>query len=290
MMKKILLCFVMFLLVGNGAFAWRYDNSDWRFRIDKLSDSVTVDESQWYKTFTCGSEKVLMLTLYQSSEVKWEELMPGQRAYSSMTGEDYTKRFTYHFLKKMDYIYLEGLDSTFNLQYEGRKPFSCRLTRIHESPQGQKIKTVAYYTPNVIYFFVQSYKDEPSLLDSMTGNFSSSLINSSDGLFAIWEDVITGEKNKGFRSFVGHTLGFVCRALWPIMVIVFCVFCLIVPFFTARNYWLGSFFIVFSLFAISFFCCHDIFMNWIMGYGPVWKVLLGVVITVVRFFVSLFGG
>lgn len=283
-MKRALLFFILILVSCAEVYAWRYENKNWKFRIDELDDKTIVDESKWYKVFTRDKERVDILLFYTKSEVEWEDLNAGERAMSNQGMVEYTNRYTYHFLRKLDSIYLT-IDSTYKLVYEKRKPFSCKLTRIYESPTGHKVKTVGYYSKNVLYYFVGGYTDKPALFDHLIHNFKSSLTNSAEGLFSIWQDKISGEKGKGFRAVSGKFIGFMLKALWPALIIVICV-TLIVSFFSARSYFLGTIFAIISLFAISFLCCHELFMNWIMGYGPLWKVLLSVVIAVAQIFSS----
>lgn len=282
-MKRALLFFVLILVSCAEVYAWRYENKNWKFRIDELDDKTIVDESKWYKVFTRDKERVDILLFYTKSEVEWEDLDAGERAMN-VQGVEYTNRYTYHFLRKLDSIYLT-IDSTYKLVYEKRKPFSCKLTRIYESPTGHKVKTVGYYTKNVLYYFVGGYTDEPTLFDHMVRNFKSSLTNSAEGLFSIWQDKISGEKEKSFRAVFGGFIGLLLRSLWPIIIIGICII-LTSKFFSAQSYFLGILFAIISLFAISFLCCHEIFMNWIMGYGPLWKVLLSVVIAIVQIFSS----
>lgn len=282
-MKRALLFFVLILVSCTEVYAWRYENKNWKFRIDELDNKTIVDESKWYKVFTRDKERVDILLFYTKSEVEWEDLNSGERAMN-VQGVEFTNRYTYHFLRKLDSIYLT-IDSTYKLVYEKRKPFSCKLTRIYESPTGHKVKTVGYYSKNVLYYFIGGYTDEPALFDHLIHNFKSSLTNSAEGLFSIWQDKISGEKEKSFRAFLGEFLGLMLRSLWPIIIIGIC-FILTSKFFSAQSYFLGILFAIISLFAISFLCCHEIFMNWIMGYGPLWKVLLSVVIAIVQIFSS----
>lgn len=273
MKKTLLLCVLLFATGIGQAFAWRYENKDWRFRINELDDKTDVDDSQWYKVFTRDNERVDILLFHTGSQSEMD-MNIGDYVISKAEGN--ITRFKYHFLCKLDSLCLP-IDSTYKLVYEKRMPFSCKLTRVYESTTGHKVKTVGFYTINVLYYFVEEYTDEPVLLNHMIINFKSSLINSSEGLFCIWQDIISGEDDKSLRAAAGSLIAPTLTLIWLAIVCFICVFFLIIPFFSDEKYFWGILFSIISLFAISFLCCHTIFMDWIMGYGPLWKVLLSIV-------------
>ena len=286
--QSVLFRFVLslfLLFVGGEAFAWTYDNATWMFRIKNLDDQTAVDSSKaWLRAFTRGQERVELMMLSLSAEVKYEELTQGEKTMSDM-GTTYTRRFTYQYFKKLDSLTLSGY-SSFHLVSEKRRPFSCKLTRIYESSSGKKLKTVGYYTKNTIYHFTEVYTDEPLLLDEVLAGFKSSLIGNAQGLFAVWGDIVGGEKDKGFRHWVGRLVNFFLKTMWPLIIIIPLIFKIVLPQFTAQIWFLGVLILVPCLFIISFLCCHDDFMNWVMGYGEVWPVLGGVVIAIADVFSS----
>lgn len=181
------------------------------------------------------------------------------------------RRLTYQFVQKLDTMCFNLRNCV--LESDKHSWFSFRTTRTYAMPDGNHAKTVSIYAGKNAYVFMGTYVDKPLLMDNIVNDFKSSKTGGISAYLEMWRDRISNG-NK-----VWNTVLYIVIFLLKIL-IVFGLFFLFIKVGEKIPDGIISliFFIIGIFLIVSFVCLYEDLMNWIMGFGPFYRIILGVII------------
>lgn len=168
--------------------------------------------------------------------------------------------------------YLEIVDSLF-FEMSGLEPLSkewrfltCKLEKEYDY-QGKKYYTVCMYAREHAYLFCSNDKD---LLEDVLSNFYSSLRFGFKNYLSFY--VQQFEKLFDYPQWLNYIMMFVSVMInfaWCVFIFLFCLYnC------PSDNY---VWFFIKTIVLLNIFlylCLHDYYMDWIMGFGSFWNLLV----------------